>query len=345
MRQFIILLILAVAVFFGYSWMRNTSAIETLMPKKRGETVSQEKVQDAQDAQIANKEPQKVFEEEELAEKGATEDSLETQLRLGFGHALGAPGMPHSMEDARIWLKKAAAQKDMRAAHFLNIINLYTYDITPMRLLETTYADDLVKQAGRGDVESQALLGRIHMMDEHALQDNGMNKGRSWLTLAAKGGDVDSAHLLEVIDRVLEANPEDLEKIKAAAQEGDAKSQTILGIMYVHGIGGVAQDPKPARHWLNLAAVQEEEGAIEYLRFLNRELFRDAVLKRLRTDALRGENEATVTLAYVHLFGFWEVDQDIKLAKHLAEMAAKSGSIEGQRLLDFIEYCERNKML
>ena len=345
MRQFIILLILAAAVFFGYSWVRDTAGDEQLFGDKQEATADQKDSAFLEVNTLLESKDQEMMEQGLRAmEQAALAGSLDAQLRLGFGHALNAHGTAYSLDKARVWLKKAAGQGDKRAGHYLNIINAYDYELTPMRLLETTYADDLVRQAGRGDIDSQALLGRVHMMDMHQAGIEGMKKGRSWLTLAAQGGDDDSERLLEIIDMVLEASPKDLAKIQNQAEGGDAKSQAVLGMMYVHGIGGVAQDPKPARKWLLMAAEQGDDAATEYLRFLNREMFLDAVMQRLRKDALRGDNQAKVTLAYVNLFGFWGIPHDLPLAKRLAELASKAGSDEGRKLLDFIRYIERENM-
>jgi len=54
-------------------------------------------------------------------------------------------------------------------------------------------------------------------------------------------------------------------KFKLAADQGDAKAQFNLGLMYRDG-RGVAQNDAEAVRWLKLAAEQGDEGSQEVLR-------------------------------------------------------------------------------
>jgi TPR repeat protein len=57
--------------------------------------------------------------------------------------------------------------------------------------------------------------------------------------------------------------PEYMKQIRLAAEQGEARSQLALSITYARGVSGVPQDLVQAYKWLNLAAAQGLEAAIE----------------------------------------------------------------------------------
>ena len=54
--------------------------------------------------------------------------------------------------------------------------------------------------------------------------------------------------------------PDEIDAIRFAAEQGDAKAQSNLGLMYDQGLG-VSQDYAEAVRWFRLAAEQGDAGA------------------------------------------------------------------------------------
>ena len=86
-----------------------------------------------------------------------------------------------------------------------------------------------------------------------------------WYRKAAEQGYARAQHNLGMMYRDGEGVPRDyaeaLKWFSKAAVQGDARAQASLGIMYTIG-SGVPQDYVLALMWSNLAASQENEGAI-----------------------------------------------------------------------------------
>jgi TPR repeat protein len=68
----------------------------------------------------------------------------------------------------------------------------------------------------------------------------------------------------------------DVESIKKAAEDGDAKAQFSLGFMYVEG-RGVPKDVVHAHAWLSLAAWNGHDAARDLLESLAKDMTADQI--------------------------------------------------------------------
>jgi TPR repeat protein len=65
---------------------------------------------------------------------------------------------------------------------------------------------------------------------------------------------------------------DDYPTARLAAEQGDADAQSDLGVMYLRGQGGVAQDYREAEKWFRLAAEQGNADAKKFLKLVKNAL-------------------------------------------------------------------------
>ena len=118
------------------------------------------------------------------------------------------------------------------------------------------------------------------------------------------------------------------------AARGSAASQVLLGVMYLHGDGGYAQNPALAAQWLERAALQGNVYAQQKLGDLYAQGLGVAKNPRLAADwwekaAVRGSvrAQASLGLAYWHGEG---VAQDYGRAAYWLKRAAVGGDAQAQ---------------
>jgi TPR repeat protein len=124
------------------------------------------------------------------------------------------------------------------------------------------------------------------------------------------------------------------------AQQGHAKSQTVLALMYQEG-AGVKKDARQAAMWFEKAAnqgVSEAEAGLGHLYAFGDQSVRDPQLAEawLTKGAEHGVMEAQRDLGKVLLLKGDLAGKDHARAVHWLKRAAGQGSEEAQRLLDQI---------
>lgn len=123
-------------------------------------------------------------------------------------------------------------------------------------------------------------------------------------------------------------------KIKEAAEAGDVKAQTALGLLYALGGHGVRKSYKDAAKWWEQAASHGDARAEHFLGvlYLNgkgepRDV--DQAIKLLRQSAAQGDGAAMAVLGELYLFGDG-VDKNLKTAIEWFQKAVQAGDPEGE---------------
>lgn len=124
-------------------------------------------------------------------------------------------------------------------------------------------AADLYALAQAGDVRAQDLLGYALFNDENADQPE-RDHGRKWLETAADRGDARAETIVGVMHENGAGYPPDpveaLSWYRRAAAHGDAMAESYIGTAYDSGTG-VAADVQEALKWYRMAAAQGLDGA------------------------------------------------------------------------------------
>ena len=106
-------------------------------------------------------------------------------------------------------------------------------------------------------------------------------------------------------------------ELQSEAEQGDAQSQYLLGVMYADGIG-VEQDAAEAARWLRLA---EEQG--------HAKAQAELVTLALQWEAERGDVEAQMSLGFRYWFGL-DGEKDLIKAARWYRLAAEQGNADAQ---------------
>lgn len=135
-------------------------------------------------------------------------------------------------------------------------------------------------------------------------------------------------------------NQIELEKAKAAAEQGNAPAQYLLGIMYSQSDLGVPQDYAEAFKWFRLAAEQGQVGAQFNLGWMYDkgqgvpQNYNEA-LKWYRLAAEQGDVKAQYNLSVMYYNGVG-VPQNGIMAYVWSSLAAAQGHEEGRHNRDII---------
>jgi len=129
------------------------------------------------------------------------------------------------------------------------------------------------------------------------------------------------------------------EKARVLAVDGHPRAQTVLGMLYQHGLG-VEKDIKVAIYWLEKAAGQELREAQSYLghlylegKFVEKDL--EKAEKWLTKAAEHGEREAQVHLGLMYLDDK-SAKKNIRSAEIWLRAAALQDSEEAKKALEKI---------
>ena len=137
-----------------------------------------------------------------------------------------------------------------------------------------------------------------------------------------------------------QADTEDIETLRRAAEQGDAEAQRTLGVKHVEG-DGVPQDDTEAIRWFRLAADQGNAGAQRNLGVAHAQ--GDGVpqddaeaVRWYRLAADQGNANAQTNLGLMHGEGRGVPQDDAEAARWL-RLAADQGHAGAQRLLGLID--------
>ena len=134
---------------------------------------------------------------------------------------------------------------------------------------------------------------------------------------------------------------DDASAIKQAAEDGDKKSQLMLGTMYEDGLGGMPVNLEQAAHWYTQAAKQGYANAQYNLGLLYedgrgiKQDFAQAVYWYEKASKA-GFIEAKNNLGVLYVMGNG-VKKDAKAAEKLFREAAAAGNADAQRNLDMLK--------
>ena len=132
-------------------------------------------------------------------------------------------------------------------------------------------AIEWLKKAAAHETSASVLaqydLGSLYLKGEGVAQDD--KQAAEWLEKAAGHDYIHAQKKLAALVITGTGTPQDtakgMELLRAAAEQGDATSQTLLGMAYNTGLFGIGQDPAQARVWLEKAAAQGSKEARAYL--------------------------------------------------------------------------------
>ena len=110
----------------------------------------------------------------------------------------------------------------------------------------------LIEGAKNNDSDMQLLLGHMYLVGEGGLQKN-KEEGEKWLKKASDLGNSVAGNMLQLYNDLEKySEPAVYKYVLEAAENNDANCQTLIGLMYFHGIG-VVRDNDEAIKWLRKA--------------------------------------------------------------------------------------------
>ena len=190
----------------------------------------------------------------ELAEAG----EADCQFRLFF-HYKNGKGVKHDLEKGVSWLEKAAEQKHLTA---LLIVSSYYQKGRGVEKDSLKAIEWLKQQARLGVANSYQYIGEIYLCERDVGPD--IAEAKKWFMLAEDKDVIWGKYWLGIADLFEDDFKYEydtaVEKIRIAAEKGDAVSQYKMGLIYYYGIGRVADGVK-AFPWLEKAAEQGYFGA------------------------------------------------------------------------------------
>ncbi|WP_406741410.1 tetratricopeptide repeat protein [Acinetobacter shaoyimingii] len=150
------------------------------------------------------------------------------------------------------------------------IVILTCFIISACSLQNSTHSAELKQleyKANQGDIRSQSQMGDLYLFGENE-QKVDYKKAFYWYNKAAQNGDAKSQYNLAIM--YLNGYGVDINKSKAvefyrkAAVQGDSDSQLQLGIRYLNG-EGVSKDLNIAKEWFEKAKANGNSEAQYYI--------------------------------------------------------------------------------
>jgi len=206
--------------------------------------------------------------------KAAEQEFVPAQFMLGVCYLNGV-GVPQDQAEAVKWLRKAAEQGFEKALELLQQIKddpdleqirkaaeqgdaEAQFQLGECYRLGTGVAQDIEeaakwyrKAAEQGHAVAQHSLGVFHLHGFGIAEDR--EKAVEWFRKAAEQGYEDSINVLKQMENPQEET--ELERIRKAAEQGDAEAQYKLGVCYKKG-SGVSFSLSEAAEWFRKAAEQ-----------------------------------------------------------------------------------------
>jgi len=224
----------------------SRSDVEKLMrmtPAERAAKAAEKKAREEKEAaeKAAKAAEEKARKEKEAAERAvkakeafeklrttAERGNADAQYEVGYSYFTGEGVVPEDKAKAAEWFRKAAEQ---------------------------------------GNARAQTNLGILYRNGQGIPKDN--VKAAEWFCKAAEQGHEEAKDFLATVEAEIEQEKLRItaKKIHVAAEQGDAKAQTDLGVLYRDG-RGVPKDESKAADWFGKAAEQGDAKAQYELGFL-----------------------------------------------------------------------------
>jgi len=276
--------------------------------------------------------PQDDAEAVKLLRLAAEQGDADGQFFLGVCYSQGK-GVSEDMEEAVMWFRKAAEQGFVPAQSMLGACYADGMGV-PQDMAEAVKWCRLA--AEQGDVPSQFMLGMFYAEGAGVPQDEA--EAMKWFHLAAAQGFELAINVLKRMEPPTEET--ELDKIRKAAEQGDAVAQNNLGVCYEQG-NGVAQDIDEAVKWYRKAAEQglaEAQNNLGVCYLMGRGVPEDEAegVKWLRLGAEQGYVLAQRNLGSCYANGYG-VPQDKAEAVKWLRKAMEQGDEKAIELLQKIE--------
>lgn len=183
--------------------------------------------------------------------KAAAQGNVVAQNGVGLSYQYGK-GVAQDYAQAAYWYQQAANQGYADAQQNLGYCYKHGYGLTRDNAQATYWYR---KAAEQGNIYAQYNLGNCYAKGEGVAKDYA--QAVYWLRKAADQGDEDAKRNLAKAEQLLQeqqsAKQGYYQQYIAAAQQGDAEAQALIGYCYYAG-EGVAQDYAQAVSWYRKAA-------------------------------------------------------------------------------------------
>jgi TPR repeat protein len=162
--------------------------------------------------------------------------------------------------EARLWIEKAAAQKEPRGLYLLGMLHLEAG--------EDAQAAGLLREAAEGkDRDARYRLGLLYGAGRGVEKDDTL--GMQWVRRAAEQGQAQAQYFMAAAySRGLYGLKRDditaADWLRRSARQGNVDAQYALANAYADG-RGVAYDPNEALGWIQLAAKNNHPQAAQAL--------------------------------------------------------------------------------
>ncbi len=196
--------------------------------------------------------------------KAAEQGNAIAQAEMGMVYIYGL-GVETDLDEAIKWLKLSVAQDNELGQCNMGV----AYD------RKGDYAEAIKwyrLSAEKGQQEAQYNLGLLYESG-NGFPEPDMNKAIELYTKAAEQGHADAQHRLGVYYDSIQELEKAANYFYLAAEQGHADAQYRLGLAFSIG-AGVVQDSKFGMIWLDFAAKQGHEGAIDLInRIISKMMF------------------------------------------------------------------------
>ncbi len=205
------------------------------------------------------------------------------------------------------------------------------------------------KEAGQSDPINYFLIGMKFISDKNIHPD--CKEAKKWFNIAKEKGYTSAESHFESVN-MLEKDlsygyQKAFDRVMAGAENGNAKSQYKLGIMYDLGIG-IDFNPKEGIKWIRQSADQDYEPAQRFIMcsYMN-EAFeflygtnvinQDECVAMIKTFAMKGDSSSQANLGLCYLKGKF-VEKDYKKALYWSQKAARKGLAVAQNNIGLMYY-------
>ena len=150
-------------------------------------------------------------------------------------------------------VRRAADQGDAKAQYLLGLMH-YAYGAS-MSLGQQRATEWLRKAANQGNADAQCLLGIMLYFEGKNMPPNTQQATR-WLHKAADQKNNSARSFLNAMYKTPQNMRQTIDNLFEMAEEDDADTQFVLGMMYEYGLGGLPRNRQQAEMWYYRAAKQ-----------------------------------------------------------------------------------------
>lgn len=188
--------------------------------------------------------------------RAAEQGCAQAQYNVACSLFYGEHGVEKDEKESFVWYAKSAAQNDAGAQRMMGLCLLNGHGVPPD---EKAAIQWLRKSAEQGEVFAQTHLANLLIKDENS-EEEAVDLYRKAMSKNHLEAFLCFANFLREGGRVIKKDEKEaLRLMQYAAQQGQKHAQTMMGLFFERGIGGVTKDLTTAANWYELAAKQNPE--------------------------------------------------------------------------------------